>query len=278
MTDNIKAIEIEPKLKCGLIMPISAIDGCPASHWIEVALLVKESLIGTSFTTELVSDADEIGVIQKRIVQNIYNNEMVICDVSAKNPNVMFELGMRLAFDKPTIIIKDDKTNYSFDTSVIEHIEYPRDLHYPSIVAFKAKLKEKVLKTYTASKESGFTTFLGHFGQFVVSKIDVKTVGKEEFLTSAIEELRNSMTDIKIMLTKSAPRKINPPPELVRIFTKKYLSSEKSPHNTAGEMDIERLVMQALNACADELKIELSPSNYDNIKTLVTSTVLEHLL
>jgi hypothetical protein len=64
-------------------------------------------------------------VTQKRIVQNIYDNEMVICDVSAKNPNVMFELGMRLAFDKPAIIIKDDKTNYSFDTAPIEHLEYP---------------------------------------------------------------------------------------------------------------------------------------------------------
>jgi hypothetical protein len=33
-----------------------------------------------------------------------------LCDVSGKNANVMFELGLRLAFDNPTIIIKDDKT------------------------------------------------------------------------------------------------------------------------------------------------------------------------
>jgi hypothetical protein len=35
---------------------------------------------------------------------------------------------MRLAFDRPTIIVKDDLTTYSFDTSPIEHLEYPRDL------------------------------------------------------------------------------------------------------------------------------------------------------
>jgi hypothetical protein len=34
----------------------------------------------------------------------------------------MFELGMRLAFDKPTVIIKDDKTDYMFDTGIIEHV------------------------------------------------------------------------------------------------------------------------------------------------------------
>jgi hypothetical protein len=37
--------------------------------------------------------------------------------LALKNPNVMFELGMRLAFDKPAIIIKDNRTNYSFDTA-----------------------------------------------------------------------------------------------------------------------------------------------------------------
>ncbi|WP_353118770.1 hypothetical protein [Myroides odoratus] len=55
-------------------------------------------------------------------MNNIYNDEIVVCDVSSKNPNVMFELGLRLAFDKPTIIIKDEKTGYSFDTGVIEHL------------------------------------------------------------------------------------------------------------------------------------------------------------
>jgi hypothetical protein len=61
----------------------------------------------------------------------------VIGDVSCKNPNVMFELGMRLAFDKPTIIIKDDQTSYSFDISPIQNLEYPRDLRFNKIIDFK---------------------------------------------------------------------------------------------------------------------------------------------
>ncbi|WP_198526736.1 hypothetical protein, partial [Xanthomonas sp. SHU 308] len=159
-------------LRCGLVMPISAIDGLPESHWDELRAIIKEALADTGFTVELVSDSNEIGIIQKRIVQNLYDNDIVICDVSAKNPNVMFELGMRLAFDKPAIIIKDDKTNYSFDTSPIEHLQYPRDLHYHAIQAFKVKLRDKVHATYEASKGAEYTTFLKHFGQFVVAKLD----------------------------------------------------------------------------------------------------------
>ena len=180
-------------LRCGLVMPISAIDGLPESHWDEVRAVIKEALVDTDYIVELVSDSNEIGIIQKRIVQNLYDNDIVICDVSAKNPNVMFELGMRLAFDKPAIIIKDDKTNYSFDTSPIEHLQYPRDLHYHAIQAFKVKLRDKVRATYEASKNPDYTTFLKHFGQFVVAKLDEKPVGKDEYLLAAISELQQEV-------------------------------------------------------------------------------------
>lgn len=183
----------QDKIKCGLIMPISEIDGCTESHWNEVRTILKEALIDTDFLVELVSDSDESGIIQKRIVQNIYENQMVICDVSAKNPNVMFELGMRLAFDKPTIIIKDDQTNYSFDTAPIEHLEYPRNLHYHSIMAFKTKLREKVLATFNASKRDDYTTFLKHFGNIVVANIEEKHVDSDEFILQAISDLRDEI-------------------------------------------------------------------------------------
>lgn len=183
----------QKNLKCGLVMPISAIDGCSEGHWDEVRLIIKEALTDTPFSVELVSDSNEIGIIQKRIVQNIYDNDLVICDVSAKNPNVMFELGLRLAFDKPAIIVKDDKTNYSFDTAPIEHLEYPRDLHYHTIQVFKTKLREKVIATFEASKKPEYTTFLKHFGQFVVAKLDEKKVGKDEYLLAAVSELRHEV-------------------------------------------------------------------------------------
>src|SRR5580698_2116790 len=151
-------------------MPISMLDGCTADRWAEVKSIVieaVESIALPRFVTRLVNDADEGGVIQKRIIQNVYNSSIVVCDVSGKNPNVMFELGMRLAFDKPTVIIKDDNTGYSFDTGVIEHISYPRDLRFPAIVEFKKRLADKVEKTYKSFTESGAgSSFLASFGQF----------------------------------------------------------------------------------------------------------------
>lgn len=168
------------ELTCGLVMPISMIDGCTAEHWAEVKNIICEAVGDIEkfrFTSKLVSEQDDVGVIQKRIVQNIYTSDIVICDVSCKNANVMFELGMRLAFDKPTILIKDDKTEFSFDTGVIEHLLYPRDLRFSRINTFKKLLAEKVSATYEAYlNDSGHSTFLKHFGSFKIASVD-QTVG-----------------------------------------------------------------------------------------------------
>lgn len=196
----------QEKVCCGLVMPISSIDGCNEQHWLDVKKILENTIEAAGLEPKLVSYADDVGIIQKRIIQNLYENPIIVCDVSGKNPNVMFELGMRLAFDKPTIIIKDDKTDYSFDTSAIEHIEYPRDLRYTSIIDFEKTLKEKIEATYKAStKDKNYTTFLKHFGTFTLAKIDSKELSNEEFI---IEEL----CDIKKLIrgNTSPSRDANP--------------------------------------------------------------------
>lgn len=179
---------------CGIVMPISSLDGCSEAHWSDVLEILTESVEQAGFEGNLVSNADDVGIIQKRIIQNLYDNPVVVCDVSGKNPNVMFELGMRLAFDKPTIIVKDDRTTYSFDTSPIEHLEYPRDLRFSRIVDFKQKLTEKIKATYEkATVDSNYTTFLKHFGEFTVAKLDKKEISGQEFILEELKSLRMSM-------------------------------------------------------------------------------------
>jgi hypothetical protein len=181
-------------MKCGIIMPISEMDGCGEHHWREVRNILSDAIKTAGFEAELVSEADDVGIIQKRIIQNIYENPIVVCDVSGKNPNVMFELGLRLAFDKPTIIIKDDKTNYSFDTAPIEHLTYPRDLRYSKIIEFKDKLSLKISGTYEKScSDHNYTTFLKNFGEFTSPKLETKEISKEDFIIEELKELKKQL-------------------------------------------------------------------------------------
>ena len=182
---------------CGLVMPISSLDGCTAEHWVEVKSIICEAIEAVAepqFTVKLVSDADDVGVIQKRIVQNIYSSDIIVCDVSGKNPNVMFELGMRLAFDRPTVIVKDDKTDYAFDTGIIEHIQYPRDLRFARIVTFKAALSEKVLATHRAATTNPeHSTFLKNFGKFQVANLTEAVVPADKIMIEMMQELQTEL-------------------------------------------------------------------------------------
>jgi hypothetical protein len=188
----------EERPKCGIVMPISEIDGLSELHWADVLTILSDSIADAGFEPNLVSTTDEVGIIQKTIVQNLYDNPIVVCDVSGKNPNVMFELGMRLAFDRPTVIVKDDKTSYTFDTSQIQHLGYPRDLRFNQIVDFKTKLASKLKNTHKrASSDPEYTTFLKHFGEFKVAKIDNTEVSPQEYIIEELKNIRQSITKLE---------------------------------------------------------------------------------
>ncbi|UWR95247.1 hypothetical protein [Phaeobacter inhibens] len=176
-------------------MPISDTTNCSENHWREVQSIIREAVTDAGFEATLVSESTDVGVIQKRIVQNLYENPVVVCDVSEKNANVMFELGMRLAFDKPVIIIKDDKTSYSFDTAPVEHLTYPRDLRFSSIVDFKKKLSAKVQSVEASSQDH---SFLSSFGSFKVAEINVETAPADSLILEELQSLKGSIRRLEI--------------------------------------------------------------------------------
>lgn len=244
----------EKQLKCGLVMPISAIDSYSESHWAEVKKIIIEALQGTNFTVELVSDADDVGVIQNRIVSNLYSSDIVICDVSAKNPNVMFELGMRLAFDKPTIIIKDDRTNYTFDTSVIEHIGYRSDLHYPSIVEFKTILRKKVEHTYLKSQGEGYTTFLKHFGSFKIATVPERVISSDDFVVNSLEKLTATVRNIELKLNYAGSPTGHKSPSILKALDTSL--SEVFSDNSYSPNSLVKNRSQIIETIADKLNEE----------------------
>lgn len=196
-SDAAVAAAIE-KPKCGLVMPIAAFGDYPQSHWTSVESILREALDEIGFEAKLVSQETTSGVIHQRIITNLYTNDIVVCDVSARNPNVMFELGMRLAFDKPTVIIKDDETPFSFDISAIEHLTYPRSLKYAEIVKFKKTLGDFVTSTSGAAKsDPNYSTFLKHITGVKPAKLNVQEVPFQEFISKQLDEIRSQIDGIK---------------------------------------------------------------------------------
>jgi Restriction endonuclease len=89
----------------------------------------------------VVERADEIqhnGSIPDLIKRFISECDVVIADISSKNPNVMYEVGLAHGIAKETILICDDSKSIPFDLASIHHVEYS------SIVELREKLKKRL--------------------------------------------------------------------------------------------------------------------------------------
>jgi hypothetical protein len=184
-TEDLSDIQL---LDCGIIMPISTIDGNSSEHWSDVKLILEDAISKAGFLPRLVSDSDQVRFIHNTIITNLFNDEIIVCDVSAKNPNVMFELGIRLAFNKPVVIVIDDQTDINFDTGIISHLFYRRDLRHSNIEKFKIELTNLILKTHKASKKDDYTPFLNHFGNIKAGELG-KEFSQVEFIMKQLDAI-----------------------------------------------------------------------------------------
>ena len=134
----------EEKLKkCFVIMPISDVDGYPKGHFDRVyEFIIKPACMQAGF------DAIRADVTVD-ILKHVYDCEMAICDLSARNPNVFYELGFRQAFNKKTVLMIDEKTTRPFDISAIRSFQYQSSLRIDLVNEAKEKLTKALMETET---------------------------------------------------------------------------------------------------------------------------------
>jgi len=180
--------QLEPINKqpiCGIIMPISGTDRCDESHWATVRTCIERAIIKAEFTPQAVWENSQFEMIQSKIIHNLYEFPMAICDLSERNPNVMFELGMRLAFDKPTILIKDKETPSCFDIQGIKYVEYASHLKILEMEEFVDRLSDEIQERHKAhkGKKGSFLKSLGPIkvAKLATEEVDAATIDRDEW-------------------------------------------------------------------------------------------------
>lgn len=144
----------EPLKTCFVIMPISDVDGYPKGHFDRVYKHIIEPacrLVG--YEPIRADETSKTNVIIEDILKNILACDMAICDLSARNPNVFYELGFRQAFNKKTVLMKDEKTDRPFDISAIRSFEYQSSLRIDLVNEAIEKLAKALTETETMSEE-----------------------------------------------------------------------------------------------------------------------------
>lgn len=142
------------KEECFVIMPISDVEGYDSKHFnLVYEDIIKKACIDANYKPIRADDVKQTNMIHKDILQRILDSPMAICDLSANNPNVLFELGIRQAFDKPTVLIKDDITKSIFDISPLRHTEYSSSHNYRSVLESQKIIKDAIMSTAKSSAD-----------------------------------------------------------------------------------------------------------------------------
>ena len=141
---------------CFVIMPISDIEGYDKGHFLRVYEdIVKPAVEQTEFSAIRADEVKETNFIHLDILKKIINAPIAICDLSSRNPNVLFELGIRQAFDKPTVLIQEKGTPKIFDIGPLRYLEYSKSMKYHEVLRTQNELKEAVEATKAAEGQSG---------------------------------------------------------------------------------------------------------------------------
>jgi len=149
---------------CGIIMPISGSDDFhTAAHWEEVRSVFDEAIYAAGMEPKPVWIAGDTNIIQAKILKNLFENDIVLCDVSTLNPNVMLEFGMRLTTRKPTVVVAEVGTKLPFDTTIIQTEFYDPSLKHSKVKAFVASLTKELELTQASVRSRAYHSFLEHF-------------------------------------------------------------------------------------------------------------------
>jgi len=124
----------EPKMKTGLvcfvIMPFVEKTTSYSAGFFEEVLnsLIIPAARDAGFEVKT-ANRQGSDIIHSTIVNEILDADLCICDLTEHNPNVLFELGMRLAHDKPVALIHAEGTPRVFDVdNVVRVLPYKKEL------------------------------------------------------------------------------------------------------------------------------------------------------
>jgi CheY-like chemotaxis protein len=115
--NKLKEIEQrEDEKNCFVIMPFSSTKTCKEDEWTEIfERVITPAVEKSGFNYKCERANIQYGTIIWEILDKLNRSELVIADITDRNPNVLYELGVRHALGGPVIAISQNKDDIPFD-------------------------------------------------------------------------------------------------------------------------------------------------------------------
>ncbi|MFJ5330344.1 hypothetical protein [Pectobacterium versatile] len=193
-----KELQAQPEKKktCFVIMPIADIQGYDSGHFTRVYNhLIKPACEAAGFKAIRADDINSSHMIIVDILKKIVESDIAICDLSGRNPNVLYELGLRQAFNKKTILIKDNKTENIFDVQGFRHSQYDSALRIDNVNNEIVKIKNSIEETFNSKNDiNSIVQLLEIEPAEIVNK--TKLSDSDTIILRSISELSRKIEDI----------------------------------------------------------------------------------
>ena len=190
------------KEKCLIIMPMSEKGKYPEKHFEHVyEQIIKPAVESEGYEAYRVDDDKISNSIIAKIFKAAQTCPMAVCDLSDQNPNVLYELGLRQAYDKPVVLIKDDITKEIFDVSGINTMEYRSDRVYENVEADREKLKQAIKAT-----KAGEAYSIAQIARVESVAIVSDNVGTDETIGILLKSILKDIKELKKNVTEGNPK------------------------------------------------------------------------
>ena len=108
-------VKTKDKKTCFVVTPIGKPDSEIRRHIDGIINIAIEPALGDEYLVEAAHTYFNSTSITKQVYQKLYDCDLVIANLTDLNPNVMYELGIRFCFGKPTVLIAKKDTKLPFD-------------------------------------------------------------------------------------------------------------------------------------------------------------------
>ena len=190
----------EVNKNCFVIMPIADCDGYEKGHFAHVYNdIIKPAIEKTEFTAIRADEVKETNLIHLDILRKLIDAPIAVCDLSTRNPNVLFELGIRQAFDRPVVLIQEKGTPKIFDIAPLRYLEYSKEMKYHEVIESQKNLQEAIEATKGVENDAGNINSIVKL-MALSSPAIIPNLDKSNKEVIALDYLQSQMTDLRMMM------------------------------------------------------------------------------
>lgn len=209
---------------CFVIMPVSDPPEYAEGHFERVFRdLFEPACSEAGYKAIRANDVRETNLIHSDILEKLLDSPMALCDLSSRNPNVLFELGLRQAFDKPVTLVREVGTLDIFDIALLRYQEYRSERIYHEVLEDQQNIAGAIRATKQAFESGqGLNSIVKLLALTRAALPDVQEVDRDPLLQLVRAEMGDLRTELREALNLARSQGAQQPSPIRRVSKSDY--------------------------------------------------------